>query len=518
MLISGKSDECLIGMSKQGNGITYLASPKYKDYLQKDVAENGYGWKWTAYMIDEQRLSGGVLMFYPYTTIKVLPTYDDETLDRDIFQNSMAIGPCSYLRYTKYIILPSDITTIPDKTFYNYDVLEDINLNSITTIGNDSFYGCKSLKSVQFSKKNNVTIGKAAFSDCGLVDIEIPNSVKKIGERAFSNNYITDPKSLEHNATTYEKYKEYQEYINEEKKNEEKVLSVNSVSISLCDEGLDLEPDAFLVDDTCQVSITYQKESDKPVFGFINQNEDKWEGSDISATQLNSLKHIAYLRSEKESSSEETTEDGNHSNGVYTVTLVKNARTVPEEWKIQVQNGKIWKDYLKEFEQNNQIWNFYLPHIKDVHYNFNGWKKEDGQFIEYNDTIELYDDLTLYTDYSITGDGLKNQKIILKFYGYDKTVEVTIGTKLYEYDIPKPHRSNDEFLGWVLSKDYPIKKTSNIISKDTIVQWDLYQLDNVLYPVYQSDIMDKSLIATTEVWCVCILFETCICFVGITGI
>ena len=182
LLISGKSDECLIGMSKQGNGITYLASPKYKDYLQKDVAENGYGWKWTAYMIDEQRLSGGVLMFYPYTTIKVLPTYDDETLDRDIFQNSMAIGPCSYLRYTKYIILPSDITTIPDKTFYNYDVLEDINLNSITTIGNDSFYGCKSLKSIQFSKKNNVTIGKAAFSDCGLVDIEIPNSVKKLGK------------------------------------------------------------------------------------------------------------------------------------------------------------------------------------------------------------------------------------------------------------------------------------------------------------------------------------------------
>ena len=81
------------------------------------------------------------------------------------------------------------------------------------------------------------------------------------------------------------------------------------MSISLCDEGLDLEPDAFLVDDTCQVSITYQKESDKPVFGFINQNEDKWEGSDISATQLNSLKHIAYLRSEKESSSEKTNEN-----------------------------------------------------------------------------------------------------------------------------------------------------------------------------------------------------------------
>lgn len=233
-----------------------------------------------------------MLLYQPYTTVKILPTYEQSELSSDLFQYRSRSN--YHLRYTKHVILPSSITTIPDETFYDYDVLEDINLRNITQIGTKSFYGCKSLKTVQFSKDNDVTIGGFAFANCGLIDIEIPNTVKMIGESAFINNYVTDYWSLENNATSYREYLDYQEYINNHTGEEQKTPSIESVSINVSESGLVLGLNSFMVEDECEVDICYGNE--QSVFIFTDKYEKTWQSSELTPEQLNRLTGIMHLQ------------------------------------------------------------------------------------------------------------------------------------------------------------------------------------------------------------------------------
>ena len=101
---------------------------------------------------------------------------------------------------TNYTI-PNSVTTIGDHAFYGCKFLISINIpNSVTTIGNLAFSGCDSLTSINIP--NSVTtIGKGAFVGCeSLTNINIPNSVTTIGEQAFwgcdSLTSITIPNSV----------------------------------------------------------------------------------------------------------------------------------------------------------------------------------------------------------------------------------------------------------------------------------------------------------------------------------
>lgn len=58
--------------------------------------------------------------------------------------------------------------------------------NSIKTIGDGAFKGCSGINKLLVTD-GVVTIGKEAFSDTGIMSVEIPNSVKAIGEKAFAN-------------------------------------------------------------------------------------------------------------------------------------------------------------------------------------------------------------------------------------------------------------------------------------------------------------------------------------------
>ncbi len=78
------------------------------------------------------------------------------------------------------------VTSIGDNAFYGETSLTSVSIgNSVTTIGEDAFSGCTGLNSITIP--NSVTsIGDEAFSYCtGLASVSIGNSVTSIGYRAF---------------------------------------------------------------------------------------------------------------------------------------------------------------------------------------------------------------------------------------------------------------------------------------------------------------------------------------------
>ena len=85
------------------------------------------------------------------------------------------------------IEIPNSVTTIENQAFFVCTSLANVTLpNSLTTIKNQAFYNCTSLASITIP--NSVTtIGSNAFYACtSLASITIPSSVTPIGNSAFS--------------------------------------------------------------------------------------------------------------------------------------------------------------------------------------------------------------------------------------------------------------------------------------------------------------------------------------------
>ena len=95
--------------------------------------------------------------------------------------------------YPKNISIPGvyngkPVTSIHDNAFYYCDSLKSVELpGSITTIGRCAFIGCGSLTSIEIPD-GAISIGEGAFSRCiGLTNMTIPDSVRSIGMSAFSD-------------------------------------------------------------------------------------------------------------------------------------------------------------------------------------------------------------------------------------------------------------------------------------------------------------------------------------------
>ena len=138
-----------------------------------------------------------------------------------IKEGTKVIGDCAfkYCNSLKNINIPNSVTSIGERAFYECDYLEYVNIpNSVTSIGYCAFSGCASLESINipnsitsidegafagcYSIKSFNIEGKNFFTENGLLisskgvlihcfstepNINIPNSMRKIGEWAFYN-------------------------------------------------------------------------------------------------------------------------------------------------------------------------------------------------------------------------------------------------------------------------------------------------------------------------------------------
>ena len=87
----------------------------------------------------------------------------------------------------KELVIPEDVTTINNSTFYGYSGLTSVTIgNSVTSIGECAFLRCSGLTSVTIP--NSVTsIGDYAFYECsGLTSITIGDGIERINYDTFS--------------------------------------------------------------------------------------------------------------------------------------------------------------------------------------------------------------------------------------------------------------------------------------------------------------------------------------------
>lgn len=91
----------------------------------------------------------------------------------------------------KSVTFEGDINSIGTGTFTACMALESVTFNSsfIENVGDDAFWGCENLKTVEFAPDSRVNvIGKGAFMNCAnLSEVKLPNKVGNIYTRAFTN-------------------------------------------------------------------------------------------------------------------------------------------------------------------------------------------------------------------------------------------------------------------------------------------------------------------------------------------
>ncbi len=334
----------------------------------------------------------------------------------------------------KEVVLPSCIDSISDNCFKKYLSLESINLDNIKDIGAASFQECN-FSTIKIPD-NIQTIDSSAFFFNNINELEIPDNVSTIGNYAFR---FHDP--------------------------------LTSLIIHVNENGTSLGKEAFYVNSETELNIIYDKEDsgNTQLFSPFAEN-------DIEITAPNFAQFIkdSFILSF-------TGVDENSSVEKFTVTFIDNKNPITTYTK-EVKNGNSWSKYLEKLP-NQEYSNLYLL--------FKGWAFEDGTVIDGQSTVNLDNDITIYSLYERESE---SQTYTVNFPEYNKTIEIHYGDTLGEYDIPTPWEDEDTFLGWTQRRPINDAETENILTDQS--RWWITSDGTIdLYSVWGSN-LDK--VTTTE--------------------
>lgn len=105
-----------------------------------------------------------------------------------VFPDNCSVGNYGFYKCTslRNVTLGNEEVIIGDYAFYYNFLLENLNMDEVTSIGDSAFFNCQRFK---FSLTNKiVSIGQSAFRYCSSIDsVYIPKSVESIGRGAFSD-------------------------------------------------------------------------------------------------------------------------------------------------------------------------------------------------------------------------------------------------------------------------------------------------------------------------------------------
>jgi hypothetical protein len=182
--------------------VTRYSTPNYAVTGYKQSYNRNEACSYCYYPPEGGSSSSGYRNYYYYvpSSLKTVTITDDAEVKNNFFRNTnlktismplvTIIGDNAFFGCTSLVSVENlnSVTSIGNYAFYGCTNLVSMEIpNSVTSIGNYAFFGCTNLVSMKIP--NSVTsIGNYAFSDCiKLVSVEIPNSVTSIGNYAFSN-------------------------------------------------------------------------------------------------------------------------------------------------------------------------------------------------------------------------------------------------------------------------------------------------------------------------------------------
>lgn len=192
--------------------IEVLAIGDYKGYADSEWAtfqftieepvEEGFdeaGWKYTlidegsAYEVSRGNVDLQGALKIP-ASFKGLPVKKiaDEAFMYHVGQQNPNPHTGAYCNIvTTAIELPDTLTEIGEAAFACISKLEEVTIpDSVTKIGSKAFWGCTALRKVTLPKGLKV-IPDSAFQDCALSEISFPDGLEEIGSSAFASTYYS---------------------------------------------------------------------------------------------------------------------------------------------------------------------------------------------------------------------------------------------------------------------------------------------------------------------------------------
>lgn len=133
-------------------------------------------------------------------SVKVIDEYafnDCSSLETIVFEENSELETINHRAFASLtsleeIVLPDSLITIEDEAFNNCYILNKVTFGTnLTTIGNNAFEYCSSIKEVVFTSDTLESIGDYAFAYCNaLTEFYLGENVATIGNEAFIDTNI----------------------------------------------------------------------------------------------------------------------------------------------------------------------------------------------------------------------------------------------------------------------------------------------------------------------------------------